>query len=108
MTGGVLSILMVTGTDIDNPAPFVAEHVRVVPGVSAVSVVALQPDEEAMSDSGSVTLQLTVTLLAYQPLLPKVPEIWGTMTGGVVSGMVSQASPTPFPGPSGPLGNKSR
>src|SRR5439155_19903450 len=85
MTGGVLSILMVTGTDIDNPAPFVAEHVRVVPGVSAVSVVAVQPDEDAMPDSGSLTLQLTVTLLLYQPFAPNVPAKCGVINGGVVS-----------------------
>src|SRR4051812_2540043 len=62
-TGGVLSILTVTGTDIDNPARFVAEQVRVVPGVSVVSMVSVQPDEDAMPDSGSITPQLTVTLL---------------------------------------------
>ena len=85
MTGGVLSILMVTGTDIDRPAPFVAEHVRVVPAVSFVRVVGEHELEEAMPDSGSVTFQLTVKLLRYQPFVPNVPETLGTITGGVVS-----------------------
>ena len=70
---------------MDNPAPFVAEQVKVTPAVSAVRVVGVQPVEDATPDSGSVTLQLAVTLLRYQPLLPRVPMIWGTITGGVVS-----------------------
>ena len=57
----VLSILMVTGTDADSPAPFVAEHVKVTPAVSADRVVVVQPEDEVIPDSGSVTLQATVT-----------------------------------------------
>jgi hypothetical protein len=41
---------------------------------------------DAMPDSGSLTFQLTVTSLIYQPLLPGVPDIIGCITGGVVSG----------------------
>jgi hypothetical protein len=85
MTGGVLSILIVTGTKLDRPSPFVAEQVSVVPGVSLVRDVTVQPDEDTIPDSGSLTLQLTLTLLMYQPLVPKVPLIAGTITGGVVS-----------------------
>ena len=85
MTGGVLSILMVTETEEDRPTPFVAEHVNVTPAVSAVTLVCVQPVEEAIPDSGSLTFQLTVALLRYQPLFPNVPVICGTMTGGVVS-----------------------
>ena len=85
ITGGVLSILTVTDTEADNPAPFVAEQVEVVPDVSAVRVVGPQPDDDAIPDSGSLTLQLTVTLLRYQPLLPRVPVICGTIMGGVLS-----------------------
>src|SRR6516164_11488593 len=85
ISGGVLSILTVTEADVDRPTPFVAEQVNVIPAVSAVSVVGVQPDEDVIPDSGSVTFQLTPTLLMYQPLLPNVPVICGTMTGGVVS-----------------------
>lgn len=35
-----------------------------------------------MPDSGSVTLQLTVTLLVYQPFAPAVPVTVGTITDG--------------------------
>src|SRR5262249_48662516 len=85
MIGGVLSILIVTGTELDNPTPFVAEHVSVTPAVSAVSVEGLQPDEDAIPDSGAATVQLTFTMLVYHPLLRKVPEIIRTITGGLVS-----------------------
>jgi hypothetical protein len=91
INGGVLSSLTVTEVDVDRPTPFVAEHVNVIPAVSAVSVVDVQPDEEAIPDSGSVTFQLTLTLLLYQPLLPNVPAICGLIIGGVVS-------PPPPPG----------
>ena len=80
-----MSILIVTGTDADRPAPLVAEQFKVAPGVSVVRVVLVQPEEDAIPDSGSVTLQVTVTLLRYQPLLPRVPETDGAITGGVVS-----------------------
>src|SRR5215470_1619602 len=85
ITAGVLSILTVTDADVDRPTPFVAEHVNVTPVVSAVSIVAVQPDEDAIPDSGSITFQLTLTLLLYQPLLPNVPAICGVIIGGVVS-----------------------
>ena len=74
-----------SGAEFDSPAPFLAEHVRVAPGVFVVSVVVSQPFEDAIPDSLSVTLQLTVTLLWYHPFLPKVPETWGVTSGGVVS-----------------------
>ncbi len=67
------------------PAPFVAEHVNVVPVVSESIVVVLHPVLDVIPDSGSLTLQLTVTSLVYQPLLPSVPFIVGVITGGVVS-----------------------
>ena len=85
MTGGVLSIFTVTGTELLSPAPFVADQDNVVPSVSVVRLFELQPVEDAIPDSGSVTLQLTVTLLVYQPLAPAVPVIVGAITGGVVS-----------------------
>src|SRR5215475_6879091 len=59
--------------------------------VSAVIVAASQP-EEVNEDSGSVTVQVTLTSLTYQPALPSVPTMWGVITGGVTSLNVFQAS----------------
>jgi hypothetical protein len=42
-------------------------------------MVVSQPFLELIPDSESVVLQLTVTLLVYQPLLPSVPVMVGTM-----------------------------
>ena len=62
ITGGVLSILIVTGTELESPAPFVALQVKVTPAVSAVRLVVMHPEEDAIPDSGSETFQATVTL----------------------------------------------
>ena len=67
------------------PPSLSAEQVSVVPVVLFVNVTALQPVVERMIDSGSVTDQLTVTLVVYQPLSPSVPVITGVTTGGVGS-----------------------
>jgi hypothetical protein len=72
---------MVTEPELERPAPFVAEQVTCVPTVSVVKVVDPQPEDEAMPDSGSETVQLTVTSLLYQPL----PLALGVITGGVLS-----------------------
>jgi len=61
MTGLVLSIVIDTGIELDRPAPFVAEHVKLAPVVSAVKVVPSHPVEEAIPDSGSLTAQVTLT-----------------------------------------------
>ena len=85
-------------TEFDNPAPLVAEHVKVVPGVFMVRLIEPQPVEDAIPDSGSTTDQVTVTPLIYQPLVPSVPVTVGWMTGGVVSAeprMSTQTSLTP-------------
>jgi hypothetical protein len=86
--GAVLSILIVTEFEVESPALFVAEQVRVVPVVSEVRVEGVQPVEVLIPDSLSVTVQLTVTLLIYQPLVPAVPEMDGVITGAVLSEMV--------------------
>src|SRR5262249_22937768 len=83
--GSVLSILIVTEPDPVNPALLIAVHVSVVPAVSVLSVVVEHPVEEAMLDSGSVMLHVTVTSLRYQLLLPKVPVSMGVITGAVLS-----------------------
>jgi hypothetical protein len=67
------------------PPALVAWHVRVVPVVSALMVVELQPLVDETVDSGSLTVQLTVTSLMYQPFVPNVPLVLGVMTGGVES-----------------------
>ena len=86
--GAVLSILIVTEAELERPALFVAEQVRVEPAVSEVKLDAVQPVEVLMPDSASVTVQLTVTLLVYQPFDPAVPEMEGVITGAVLSKMV--------------------
>ena len=98
IAGAVLSILIVSGTERVRPAPFVAEHVSVMPAISFARVVDEHPLEEAMPDSGSVTDQATVTLLRYQPFVPKVPLTVGVIAGGVRSAVAIRvvASATPF------------
>ena len=86
--GPVLSILIVTEAEPERPALFVAEQVSVVPDVSEVRLEAVQPVEVLMPDSVSVTVQLTVTSLVYQPFDPAVPEMDGVITGAVLSKMV--------------------
>src|SRR6266480_3197492 len=58
--------------------PQVAEHVRDVPRVSAVSVKASHP--LVLSGNGS-NVQFTVTLLTYHPFAPSVPRITGVIEG---------------------------
>src|SRR4051812_24107196 len=82
--GAVASRLMVTDTGPVVPPALVARQARVVPAVSALMVVGPQPADESMADSGSVTVQLTLTSLVYQPLLPSVPVMMGAITGAVV------------------------
>src|SRR5215218_4703850 len=59
-------------------APQFAEQTNRLPEVSAEIVTASQPLEE--SGSGS-NVQLTVTVLRYQPLDPTVPRITGVIDG---------------------------
>ncbi len=83
--GRVLSILTVTETELDVPAPLVAVQVIVVPGVSLVRVVVPHPEEDSIPDSGSETLQVTVTLPLFQPLELGLGLMLGVMAGAVVS-----------------------
>src|SRR6185312_6017425 len=87
---------MVIGTEVDSPTPFVAEHVRVTPAVSPVRLVGAHPVEDAIPDSGSDTLQFTVTALRYQPLLPSVPVICGVISGAVISAIFTAKSALVF------------
>jgi hypothetical protein len=100
VSGALRSIFTVTERCVVRPAPSVAEHVSVVPAVSAVSFVTPQPLEESTSDTESDTNQLTDTSPVYQPFAPGVPVIDGVASGGLesylnvaVSGVVS---PAPF------------
>jgi hypothetical protein len=70
--GGVASRLMVTDTELVPPA-LVAVQVSVTPVVSESIVVDSHPLVEVTLDSGSVTVQLTVTSLTYQPFAPGKP-----------------------------------
>src|SRR5215472_13555787 len=85
IAGGVAPRLTVTVRELARPAPFVAEQVSVWPAVSEMIDVEPHPVEEAMPDSGSVALQVIVTLLMYQPFSPSVPVMVGAITGGVLS-----------------------
>jgi hypothetical protein len=89
---------MVTGTDAVKPTPFVAEQVRVAPGVSTVRLVEVHPVEDAIPDSASDTTQFTVTALRYQPLLPEAPVICGVISGAVTSAIFTRKSALAFIG----------
>jgi hypothetical protein len=83
--GAVRSILAVTETEFDKPAPLVAVQVSVVPSceVSVLKIVVVQPVDEAIPDSGFETDQLTVTGPLFQPLPLALGVIVGVITGGV-------------------------
>ena len=67
------------------PPALLAVQVKVMPIVSLVMLCVSQPLWLLMADSESLTFQLTVTSLTYQPLLPSVPLILGAITGAVLS-----------------------
>src|SRR5918995_488683 len=76
--GAVLSSLIVTLLIVSSP-PLDAEQVIFVPAVSALSVLASHPVEI----SAPTTVQLTVTLLRYQPFAPSVPKMETVISGGL-------------------------
>jgi len=82
--GTVMSALIVLLTDVVPPS-LDAVHVNVVPVVSDVIVVASQPLVDRITDSGSTTVQLSVTFVVYQPFVPSVPKRTGVTCGGVGS-----------------------
>jgi hypothetical protein len=82
--GASLSILSVTESLADPPA-LCAEQAEVTLAVLAVKFWIPQPESMTTAESGSFTLQVTVTLLVYQPLSPLVPLTTFVITGGVVS-----------------------
>ena len=82
--GADASRLMVT-VWLAVPPALVAEHVNVSPVVSAVTLLGPQPVDDEIDDSASVTVQVRPTLLVYHPLVPRVPVMFGVMTGGVAS-----------------------
>ena len=99
IVGPVSSILTITETEIDRPAPFVALQVIVVPDVSACSTVVPHPVEETMPDSGSETVQLTVTSPLFHPLGLGEGVAVGVITGAepsmiIVTVPLSAKSPT--------------
>jgi hypothetical protein len=90
--GNVLSILIIFVVTVVVPPSLDAEHVNVTPVVSEVTVVALQPLSDKITDSGSTTVQLSVTCVVYQPFVPRVPKRTGVTCGGVGSPGVSGAA----------------
>ena len=99
IVGPVLSILTITETEFDRPAPLVALQVIVVPDVSAFSPVVPHPVEETMPDSGSETVQLAVTSPLFHPLRLGEGVTVGVITGAepsmiIVKVPLSAKSPT--------------
>ena len=84
MVGAVASRWMVT-LSLLLPAALVAEQVKVMPLVSLVIFCVSQPLWLLMAAPLATTVQETVTLLTYQPLLPSVPTILGVMVGGLLT-----------------------
>jgi hypothetical protein len=76
------------------PPADVASHVKVVPAVSEVTVVASQPAVDVL-DSASRTSQVTVTSETYQPFFPAVPDTVGAIVGGVMSPPAGRHIQTP-------------
>jgi hypothetical protein len=70
------------------PPTLVAEQLEVEAAVSDVKFWTPQPELITNALSGSVTVQVTVTLDVYQPFAPAVPETTLLITGGVESVMV--------------------
>ncbi len=88
-----------TDAEFDRPAPFVAVQVIVVPDVSEFRTVVPHPVEEAMPDSGSETVQLTVTSPLFHPFALGAGLTLGVITGAVPSMIIvtvplSAKSPT--------------
>jgi hypothetical protein len=73
---------MVTDTELPIPALLVAVHVSKTPAVLLDSVVGVQPLEDAIPESTSVTTQETDAGPVYQPFAPSCPVTDGTIDGG--------------------------
>jgi hypothetical protein len=91
VTFGAVASRLITTCCEDVPPALVAEHVNVIPAVSVVTELAPQPVVDVTVLWASVTLQLTLTSLVYQLLLPSVPETFATITGGVESAVLKCA-----------------
>lgn len=74
--GAVASRFTVTGTVVVPPM-LVVEQVMVWPAVSTVTVTGAQVAGRA-TESGSLTVNVTLTSLTYQPLSPRVPVTSGS------------------------------
>ena len=84
--GGVVSILMTTDCDAVKPAPFVAVHVSVVPVVSLIKVAGAHPADDAMPDSGSARIHVTVTPSRCHPA-----ALGGDDSAGAIDGADASA-----------------
>ena len=82
--GALRSTLTVTRDVTTSASLFLARHLSVVPLVSP-RVVVSQPFVFLIPDSGSLTAQVTVGEVRYQPLLERSPVMRGTITGAVRS-----------------------
>src|SRR4051794_16191211 len=82
--GAPASRLMVTDWIVLPPA-LDAAHVLVMPAVSDVTATGAHSVDTETGPSGSVTVQLNMTSLVYQPSEPSVPDTVGMTSGGVRS-----------------------
>ena len=104
--GAVVSTLIVLLTVVVPPS-LDAVQVNVVPVVSDAIVVASQPLVDRITDSGSTTVQLSVTLVVNQPFVPGVPKRTGVTWGGVGSPGVFGAAAAPAVSSSAPIARTS-
>src|SRR5436853_371722 len=80
--GAVMSICTVW---LAVPPRLVALQAKVTPALSLVILLGPHPVWLLIDVSLSTTLQVTFTLLVYQPFVPCVPTTCGVRIGGVVS-----------------------
>lgn len=94
ITGTCVSMLNAGVVPVAVPPALEAVQVRVWPAPLAVTVAVAQPAPKVTADWASVTVQVTVTGLIYQPFAPTVPVRLGTITGGVVSAVLGLVTVT--------------
>ena len=92
ITGATVSRLTVVETVVV-PPPEIAEHVNVVPAVSAVTVAGGQSNVTA--ESGSETSHETETSERYQSWVPSVPFTTARTTGAVMSSVAGRQNHAP-------------
>ena len=80
---GLFLSSLITTVTLFVPPSLVASQVYEVPVVLTERTTVPQPVVEVTGVSGSVTVQLSVTLPTYQPFVPSVPDRFGVMIGAL-------------------------